>query len=119
MLDVALLRKSVDWATAEAAKPIEQSEWCQESWKANGATLGRDCGTTYCIAGHIVASALGPDKVRVHGIMTGIHAAELLGVAMSDVLWDDGSHGLFGTENTIEDVRREAEELAARNGEVL
>lgn len=116
-MDIALLRKSVEWAEAEAALPVKNSAWCQRDWVTPGEAIGRDCGTAYCVAGYILH--ITGNEPTVSGLSTGLRAAELLGVRLDQVLWNSGGSGLFGSINTIKDVRREAELLATKYGEVL
>lgn len=114
-VNIPLLRKAVEWAEAEAAKP--NGLWLQKWWVSPADTsdsylmalrqahgLTEDCGTAYCIAGYVC---------HVEGIETGQHAEEaarLLGI-------DPGKSSaafipLFAAGNTIEDVRRIAEDIA-------
>lgn len=107
-VNVPLLRKAVEWAEAEAAKPWPKSAWNQGSVEASPAVLGKDedCGTCYCIAGY-VASLDGIDGRM--GVARLDYALDRLGLS------DDGNvcgHSLFDAENTIEDVRRIAESIA-------
>lgn len=123
-VNIPLLRKAVEWAEAEAAKPPELCEWRQSYWVtpstpeeaaqwgiwgSAGTTAengrAKECGTCYCIAGYVVATQIGPVGA---GVSMTEEAARLLG------LDDDcgGPGGLFSATNTIQDVRRIAEELA-------
>ena len=122
-VNVPLLRKAVEWAEAEAAKPAELCEWEQGAWSttaedvawargflADGerapawvsriAEKSDDCGTCFCIAGFINAQ---------HGNRPSDYkaAAELLGLPVGIDVPD-----LFKPSNTIEDVRRIAESIA-------
>lgn len=105
-VNIPLLRKAVEWAEAEAAKG-EMSAWDQTTFVETRAL----CGTAYCIAGYIgqmldpafVASAWSGEDL-VSDV-----AAEALGIAPSTGITP--GH-LFYSGNTIEDVRRIAEDLA-------
>ncbi len=125
-VNIPLLRKAVEWAEAEAAKPRELSEWEQNWWSLSPQVrqerLGwaeddpeyltaeekaayakaPECGTCYCIAGYVAAVS----GAEVSGWMTEGVAADLLN------LDDDQAGALFEGGNTIEDVRRIAEEIA-------
>lgn len=105
-VNIPLLRKAVEWAEAEAAKPISEGAWYQKNF-----IEARTCGTTYCIAGWTLHAhgwtneeIMGDDDVAET-------AAVLLGIPMWDGEADAGSH-LFADNNTITDVRRIAEDLA-------
>lgn len=121
-----LLRKTVEWAEAEAAKPAELCEWEQVVWKLTPDRRNRrphlynatiklyraieraynkapECGTCYCVAGYIAAQT---DRVPRYAEECEVIAAEELGVE-----WDEAAR-LFHWENTIEDVRRIAEDIA-------
>lgn len=96
------------------------------------------CGSSFCLAGNICASegdrlvvsgwrAIDGEVMADYAIPKGSRevksirerACELLGVDSVDVEDDDGVHGfhdLFDGDNTIEDVRRIAELLAAEHG---
>jgi hypothetical protein len=123
-LNLPLLREVIDWAEAEAAKTEGFREWNQDAWMMN-----TECGTTYCIAGYVVAQSplFEPTTVKdrqsswaeLRRTDTGQRvpwstaAAELLGLTRDDA--DD----LFEADNSIEDVRRIAEEIAEDAGERL
>lgn len=117
-VNIPLLRKAVEWAEAEAAKPKAESRWRQQYWVTPAAddqsraewgmcahensaeSFGHTCGTCYCIAGYVTETQIGPTE----NVPT--EARELLGLTKSQT--DD----LFRASNTIEDVRRIAEEIA-------
>lgn len=104
-LNVELLRKAVEWAEAEAARPDQcESEWNQANWAVKGSAIGRSCGTAYCIAGWVVHEANGQKTCTDY---VG-KASRLLGVWPIDVL---GYDGLFNGENTIVELREAAQEL--------
>lgn len=124
-VNIPLLRKAVEWAEAEAAKPPGQCLWLQAEWmtfpedhksehswsaglrEENGLTA--ECGTTHCIAGWIGATmGDGFDRnwVNAEGVAVEEFAAEALGLSRCDAM------ALFRGTNTIEDVRRIAESLA-------
>lgn len=114
-VNIPLLRKAVEWAEAEAAKPPELCEWRQVFWvsareytPAWGAWVSSmpaekdpECGTCYCIAGYVVATEVGPTPHDVPAL-----AASLLGLTEYE------AGPLFSASNSIEDVRRIAEEIA-------
>jgi hypothetical protein len=81
-VNIPILRKAVEWAEAEAAKPYELCAWDQENWVIPGTaedakawgynepfveSIGKsaECGTCYCIAGFVLASTLGPTEYGV------------------------------------------------------
>lgn len=134
-VDIPLLRKTVEWAEAEAAKaerdPTYHPEWQQDDWmqardRAKWLTWiertpfeqrrklpiwetykAAGCGTAYCIAGKITADSDQPNADPE------TQAQKLLG------LTDDQCAALFASDNTIEDVRAEAEYIAMEAGETL
>lgn len=132
-LDIARLRKVVDWAVEQAARPEQESEWEQGSWAQEGEDLGRSCGTAYCIAGKLIADVDGEqalwDMFREHPMENRpfiARGAEILGVTpnecwgvFTDASGKFGSGTLFAPENTIHDVREQAARLAERYGERL
>lgn len=120
-VNVPLLRKAVEWAEAEAAKPPELCEWEQNWWSLSvqvreqrryyddltpeeqrAFNKAPTCGTCYCIAGYVAAQA----GARVAGWGMEDIATDLLGLDF------DAARRLFYSHNTIEDVRRIAEEIA-------
>lgn len=103
-INIPLLRKAVEWAEAEAAKPEVESAWFQPGIITPGEEIGRTCGTAYCIAGYI-AHLVDPASVIADPIRVAFNA---LGIPMEF----ETDHGLFIGENSIEDIRRAAEELA-------
>jgi hypothetical protein len=115
VVNIPLLRKAVEWAEAEAAKPEAQCEWWQGEFQVPAMALGRDCDTCYCIAGWVLHTAANkPDIEFSHADAAG----NLLGIDGYRHL-EDADHGLFHPANSIEDVRRIAEEIAASAGERL
>lgn len=129
-VNIPLLRKAVEWAEAEAAKPAIDCQWVQDGWRTSprrralelldetpleysrGARsrLASHCETAYCIAGWTLHEAgwaaekfgaADPDLISAE-------AAELLGIAD----WEGTEPHLFHEDNSIEDVRRIAEDLA-------
>ena len=128
-VNVPLLRKALEWAEAEAAKPEGLCEWDQvrldpssgperAGWLrptnsleqahvvANNivARMHKDpaCGTCYCIAGWVVYEVDGQVDLKT----VEKRARELLGLTGTQ------SIRLFGGGNSIQDVRRIAEHLA-------
>jgi hypothetical protein len=127
--NIPLLRKAVEWAEAEAAKTDGTCLWNQEDWAKQ-----TDCGTAYCIAGYTVAIAsptvaivpepcdCGQDwckTVNVNARRDGnpldweAEGQQLLGLDAEE------AERLFDPGNSITDVRRHAEAIAARAGERL
>ena len=117
-VNIPLLRKAVEWAEAEAAKPWEISEWNQTAWETapenvvqidretwtpiSGAKKSPECGTCYCVAGFIVKSE-GASSRRSGWSRP---AADLLGIDLNT------ADELFDAANSIEDIRRIAESIA-------
>jgi hypothetical protein len=111
--NLPLLRKAVEWAEAEAARPDqENSEWAQAYFQISGCLIDRECETAYCIAGYVVQLA-GRDRSFA---TLSEQAAHLLGISN---LSHHAAAGLFDASNTIEDVRRHADRIAAAAGERL
>lgn len=128
-VNIPLLRKAVEWAEAEAAKPLELCEWEQaeyvspkwrqelwrrtyevkddappaEEWFGRLALKSPDCGTCYCVAGYVAAGMYGIDE-EISDVRA--DAMEALG------LDEDQADDLFHDDNTIQDVRRIAESIA-------
>lgn len=126
-VNIPLLRKAVEWAEAEAAK-TEDCHWYQGSWAqdaTNFRILREDfpqrygnlatCGTAYCIAGHVAASIAGEENIDLCQFMVNVEGNE---VAIPDFakeqlgLGDRQADRLFNGGNSIEDVRRIAEQIA-------
>lgn len=113
-VNIPLLRKCVEWAEAEAAKPEGTGDWFQmmthvPAEEREGVGLRTGCGSAYCIAGFVVATEYGVEDpydadYRDHGVMPA--AAAILGIP------GGRNAPLFDATNTIEDVRRIAESLA-------
>ena len=124
--NLPLLRTAVEWAESEASKPEGDSEWYQAWFSILGQDIDRTCGTAYCIAGYVAHQAGGHNISigAIDGDETGSVAMDLLGIDSYDawgVDWGDyyQHDGLFFSDNTIEDVRLIAEQIALRYGEVL
>jgi hypothetical protein len=125
-VNIPLLRKAVEWAEAEAQKPVWESQWRQGSyiWPAkhrhdwylsrlHEATVDREqlekhCGTAYCIAGY-VGQLLEPGYAS-ESAHRGVHVFAFAANALG--LTEDQADSLFDGSNTIEDVRQAAEEIA-------
>lgn len=117
-VNIPLLRKAVEWAEAEAAKPPELCEWDQGAYRwVNPWMYGmksRECGTCYCIAGYVTSlvnedfanGGAVPDPAEI--------AADALGIERFNGTADAGAH-LFSDDNSIEDVRRIAEQIAGES----
>lgn len=116
--NLPLLRKAVEWAESEARKPVEESEWSQLYFETPGWKIDRACSTAYCIAGYI-AHVIANDDDRMYGDTEDFVARSLLGISYDDA-WDPCEEGgLFRAGNSIEDVRRIAEQIARKYGEEL
>lgn len=120
-VNIPLLRKAVEWAEAEAAKPPEVRQWDQGWWVTLPAERAEEfevdeaaCGTAYCIAGwtcHAAGDVFDESRSEcVSNLADGTHisyrARDLLGISSS------GAEALFYGGNTIADVRRIAESIA-------
>lgn len=117
--NIPLLRKAVEWAEAEAAKTDGTGLWNQGDWISKTT-----CGTSYCIAGYAVTLAYGPVEVsegdgilRLPGEQRWLDW-ESFGAKTLGLTYDEAGN-LFDGNNSIADVRRAAEEIAARAGERL
>ena len=125
-VNVPLLRKVVEWAETEDAKPVSLCQWEQQSfvtsydeqeharqmveetvWAKDDSYYARlaskvpECGTCYCIAGYV-------NEMHGNEPSDWRAAANLLGIP-----FDNGRLPmLFASGNTIEDVRRIAEDIA-------
>jgi hypothetical protein len=115
-VNVPLLRTAVEWAEAEAAKPAESCQWHQADFVADAEEVAVyrgvthvDCGTCYCIAGYIsqLLDARYATSYFVDDVSMNDFAMTALGIES-----ETGATALFAPSNTIEDVRRYAEELA-------
>jgi hypothetical protein len=125
-VNIPLLRKSVEWAEAEAAKPYTECLWFQGDWvmlpeeservDEEGAVHVK-CGTAYCIAGWTAAETLASDeRLDSDGNVYNKagefvedcedRARRLLGLGS----WE--ASALFDAGNTIEKVREVAEQIA-------
>ena len=134
-VNIPLLRKAVEWAEAEAAKPEIDREWYQGAFTLDPAEyawallddLPEFCGVGPVMrmearqdAGGRSAAPCGtptasPDtSAEVAGLHTNTYAhdaADLLGIKYNGYGKEAGGH-LFHTDNSIEDVRRIAEDIA-------
>jgi hypothetical protein len=60
--NLPLLRKERDWVAEQRALPYAESQLEMNYWFNFGESLdnlGKTCGTTYCVAGHIAAGTDG------------------------------------------------------------
>lgn len=105
-VNIPLLRKAVEWAEAEAELG-SAGKWYQRDYIQVDAA----CGTRYCIAGWTLHADGWSDEDIDRTGETAAHAAAVLGVPEFDGNPEKGAH-LFSDQNTIEDIRRIAEELA-------
>lgn len=120
--NIPLLRKAVEWAEAEHARP-GGGAWLQELWavdidSANYSiqwlserNVSPACGTAYCIAGWVLNETMPggftqqtANNMRYVSIVS--KAANELGLT-----FDQGTE-LFADENSIETVRKSAEKFA-------
>ena len=124
-VNVALLRKAVEWAEAENEKPSELCAWVQtrytlpvdsrgpgadgyhfnmEHIRVDRAAYGKsdECGTCYCIAGYVVS--LEETDFSYHSVDT--RAKQMLGITSEE------AEELFAADNKIEDIREIAERIA-------
>lgn len=111
-VNIPLLRKAVEWAEAEAAKPEWAREWDQGAWWVDARfDTARDCKTAFCIAGW-TCFADGADRdprftsILADGTQVSTYAAHALG------LTEVQAAALFDGGNQIADVRRIAEDIA-------
>lgn len=112
-VNIPLLRKAIEWAEAEAAKPA--GEFC--AWNQGAFIMQTACGTAFCIAGYVgqIVDPRYAQAERVDDVPVGQAAVEALGIPVEDGCRDPGCTcgvPLFSATNTIEDVRRIAESLA-------
>lgn len=141
-VNVPLLRKVVEWAEAEAAKPREISEWEQSMWESDphenlffdpnavdyiesqneyvkqAYKKSDECGTCYCIAGYTASITLRPGETMRDGriYLNGKDVCHSSDRAIEELGLPvdkyDFMPQLFDAANTIEDVRRIAEGIA-------
>jgi hypothetical protein len=105
-VNIPLLRKAVEWAEAEATKPPTRRLWWQGDYRMETA-----CGTAFCIAGYV--GQMLDDRYAETTFVDGTHVADFAAEALGiDADCADGVDGLFSSNNSIEDVRRIAEEIA-------
>ncbi|MGH3498422.1 MAG: hypothetical protein ACRDP1_13255 [Nocardioidaceae bacterium] len=124
--DLPLLREALEWAEAEAAKPAGDRQWNQKYYRLTpdqaplfGHPKVPACGTTYCLFGWVCylageewASPMNGARLAGDGHVFD-RAADLLGLDI------DTANRLSHFTNTIDDLRRIAEEIAASVGETL
>lgn len=120
-VNIPLLRKVVEWAEVEAAKPLELSAWYQKNWavpvtdfpfydeKLGYYHKAPECGACFCIAGY-TGQVAGITISKSGAFVDGQHVSDFARTALG--LTGDQAETLFDAENTIEDVRRIAEEIA-------
>lgn len=129
-VNIPLLRKAVEWAEAEAAKPEIDRQWDQTQWFLSSddrafnllytvpltdierdqveAVLAAHCGTSHCIAGYV--GALLDERFATTNWIVGVHVKKFARDALG--LNHEQADRLFNFDNSIADVRRIAEELA-------
>jgi hypothetical protein len=141
-VNVPLLRKALEWAEGEAAKPPTQSEWHQGGWRCkphahamllaeeectgeygvnvrrwNAVTeqLTPECGASYCIAGYItmvVHHMEFDDSWHRDNEHVSTVASRLLGIEPPRCRSRPEKGHLFCASNSIRDLRRIAGKLA-------
>lgn len=122
--NIPLLRKAVEWAEAEAAKTDGTCEWDQVAWARK-----TKCGTSFCIAGYVVMASV-PGAVIPNLAFQEEGEWLQLDVNGEPESWPDVAQAqlhitdteanwLFEANNSITDVRKFAERIAARAGERL
>lgn len=139
--NIPLLRKTVEWAEAEAARDWRESEWNQGMWAVQPDRLSRwamlrdrmgrfvkggfrrqeqksaECGTCFCIAGKISYDAGGEPIFDFLGQASQVklngETQYISEVARKELGIDRRQAAqLFDGNNTIKDVRRIAEKIA-------
>lgn len=128
-VNVPLLRKAVEWAEIESTKPRAESQWEQDAYRydaGDAVTIDLEteetvikCNTAYCIAGWTVAMTLRKGEYQdasgdVYSTRSKKFVADVEVRALEE-LGLETDRGLFDCQNTIQDVRRIAEELAGEN----
>lgn len=118
-VDVPLLRKGVDWVLEQNARDLDESEWDQETWRIDGETIDRSCGTAYCLAGyvcHVSGLEWISDLHVVHqgrAVSPGNAARSLLGLTARE------AGVMFAGRRTAQEIVKLAEYVAERAGERL
>lgn len=127
-VNIPLLRKAVEWAETEATlgrdnrgRPL--GHWYQGEWVLDWNRFLEEsmqpatCGTTYCIAGYVgqllneqLRTSQWLTKPMPDGGFQSIHVSEFAQEALG--LTDEQANRLFRGSNSVEDVRRIAEEIA-------
>jgi hypothetical protein len=114
--DVPLLRKAVEWVEAEDAKDPADSAWYQGSWVTSDPL--RSCGTAYCVAGYVgtLVDSRFENSAKNGGWLVDpawvndLHVSRVAQDALG--LTDHQAEMLFDANNTAEDIRFFAEEIA-------
>lgn len=129
--NVPLLRKALEWAQTEAARPLPERQWVQGAYLvepvshahfvAHEELLSRrapgyverveelkpTCGTAYCIAGYVAQLH---DERYAHDQMVGdVHSSDLAEQLLGLTTKQAGE--LFLGDNTIEDLREIFEKI--------
>jgi len=123
--NLPLLRKERDWVAEQRSLPYARSQLTMDFWSAEGEDvqmLGKDCGTTYCVAGHIAATTpgvryVGGSVVQIGGALVDIQkwAGEQLGLSHSlslDLFYSTDSEVL----GVFDDIIAEAEAEERKEG---
>lgn len=117
-VNIPLLRKAVEWVEAEAKRPATERQWYQKNWVTpesrkildDQSALVNHCGTAYCVAGYVGQLV---DPAFINSDWTADRDVHVSDVAMEALGLTSGQAGrLFHANNTAEDVRRIAEEIA-------
>ena len=118
-VNIPLLRKAVEWVETQAALPADESEWHQGAWVWRREDQEHNtCGTAYCVAGYIGQMLDDQFKDNEWGVdkdgrpcHVAHFAADALGITY-DRFGLSANEDLFHADNTAEDVRRIAEQIA-------
>jgi len=119
--NLPLLRKTLEWAEAEAEQPRELSEWYQGSWITK-----RGCGTACCIAGKVAIDNGAVSLDQIDAILQGVDFDDLFqGDYIGDFakrelgLLEIEAEMLFFHSNNIDELWEIGNWIAARSGERL
>ena len=128
---IPLLRKSVEWAEAEARKPDIDRRWRQENYRMNAVQLAAallkqmgvkiplrsqmqvaaHCGTCYCMTGWL-GQELDPRYANTE-VVGSVHVAAFVREQMG--FTDQEAGMLFDGNNTITRVRELCERIAGES----
>lgn len=120
MINIPLLRKTVEWVEEQdtlSPRTNPERVWNQRTWYESIALgdifgLGWSCGTAMCFAGKVAIEAgwepVGQSHVKRGEVLMHIDDAARLELGISE----NDSEYLFEGDNTAEDIRRIAENIA-------